>query len=88
MYTHKKQALDMIDNVTIVLSTAIFIFQIMMKFLKSKSAWRSTIELVIWSARMNCARVPNWSHSGKPRLFYGIRGHEKPGIYLLDAYFF
>ena len=59
MFTHKKQALDMIENVTIVLSNAIFTFQIMVKFLKSKSARRSTIELVIWSAQMNCARVPN-----------------------------
>ena len=59
MYTHKKQALDMIENVAIVLSNAIFSFQIMVRFLKSKSAWRSTIKLVIWSAQMNCARVPN-----------------------------
>ena len=59
----------------------------MAKFLKPKSARRSTNELVIWSAQMNCAGIPNWSHSGEPRLFYGIRGHEKPGIYLLDAHF-
>ena len=45
----------MIENVTIVLSNAIFTFQIMLKFLESKSARRSTIELVIWSAQMNCA---------------------------------
>ena len=42
---HYKEELDMIQNETIVLSNAIFIF-FMAKFLKPKSARRSTILVI------------------------------------------